>query len=132
MSRTAALSREVASALAERLAEVVPRGFSVTAEGAAVLVHRSGVLVGSSHAAGILDEVGEDDPPNRVGGIAAAVLGGIQDEISEALTEPWPACEGKMVNADARQTGNTVAMWFGDEEAPVLRLRPLILSRVER
>lgn len=132
MSRTAALSLEVASALAERLAEVVPRDFSVTADGAAVLVHRAGALVGSSHAAGILDEPGEDDQPQRVGGIAAAVLGAIQDEISESLTEPWPAFEGVMADADARQIGNTVSMWFGDEEAPVLSLRPFIVPRAER
>lgn len=128
MCRTAALSRDVAAALAERLDEVAPAGFTVTSDGASVLVHRAGLVVGVSSAPGVLDEDGEGLPEERVGGVAAAVLSGLQDDISESLTEPWPVLGGIMVNADARQSGDVVDMWFGDEQGPAIRLRPLVVA----
>lgn len=57
--------------------------------------------------------------------MAAAVLGTIQDDISEALTQPWPTLGGAMLNADARQVGDVVEMWFGAERRAALRLRSL-------
>jgi hypothetical protein len=82
------MAREVAAALAERLAEVVPAGFTVTSDGESVLVHRAGVVLGRSSAPGVLEHEGEGLPEERVGGVAAAVLGSVQDDISESLTQP--------------------------------------------
>lgn len=125
MSRTAALSREVAAALAERLAEVVPKEFIVTADGASIVLNRAGIVVGGSSAPAVLEQDGEGLPEERVGAVAAAVLGSVQDDISESLAEPWPTLGGVMVNADARQAGDVVEMWFGDEQGPAVRLRPM-------
>jgi hypothetical protein len=127
VSPTAALSRDVAAALAERLDEIAPEGVTVRATGTRVQVVVGGRVVGWSSAAAILDEDGEGLPEERVGSVAAAVISGVQDEITEALTEPWPTANGRMLNPDTSQTGGAVRMWFGDENDPGLTLRPLTI-----
>ncbi len=125
MCPMAASSRDLAAALAERLNEVAPAGVTVRATGTEVEVIQDGRVVGGSSAAVSLDMDGEGLPEERIGSIAAAVISGVQDEITEALTEPWPARNGRMVNPDTRQTGAVTEMWFGDVDNPVLRLRPI-------
>ena len=63
--------------------------------------------------------------PGSRHGWPRSFLGTIQDDISEALTQPWPTLGGAMLNADARQVGDVVEMWFGAEHGPALRLRSL-------
>ncbi|MDQ2706201.1 MAG: hypothetical protein M3Z25_00510 [Actinomycetota bacterium] len=87
-----------------------------------------GRVVGGSSAAAILDHDGPGLPEERVGTVAAAVLSAVQDEICEALAQPWPVENGRMLNPDARQSGGHVEMWFGDESTDALRLRPLDIA----
>jgi hypothetical protein len=114
--------------LAERLNEVVPDGFAVRADGPEVQLLLAGHVVGGSSASRILDEDGDGLPEERVGVIAAAVLSGVQDDVAENLTEPWPVAGKVMANAEAEQSGDTVEMWFGDRRDPLIRLRSITLD----
>lgn len=50
----------------------------------------------------------------------------VQDYIAEDIAEPWPGITSQP-NADARLLGGMIEMWFGDEQDPALRLRPMSL-----
>lgn len=95
-----------------------------------------GVLLRDEHSAGRLDsrvDLGAQ-PGIGVTGRGRGACGrrygwvpnSVQDYIAEDIAEPWPGITSQP-NADARLLGGMIEMWFGDEQDPALRLRPISL-----
>ena len=72
------------------------------------------------------------EPRENLETAVRATLSGVQDYIADATTEPWPGIGGQQPNPDARVHEETVSMWFGAEDAPVLRLPPAASSARSR
>jgi hypothetical protein len=124
MSPTAVSSHDLAAALASRLDDVAPDGFSVVADEGRIRVSRGGSVVGGSAAPEIL----EDDAEPHIETVARSAASAVQDVFAEELKEPWPATAGAMPDADARLDDYLLIVWFGSETAPVLALAPLPLA----
>lgn len=126
--RTAS-SPELAAALAERLNEVLPTGFAVHAVDVDLIVLYDGAEVGTAAALAIMETVEAiKHPAENLETAVRATLDSVQDSVAEVTTEPWPVRTGSpQPHPDARVTPAGVEMWFGDEAAPVLRLRPIAL-----
>lgn len=121
-------SPELALALAERLNPVVPPGFAVHAIDADLVVLHNGETMGASGAPSIMETVEAlREPRENLETAVRASLSGVQDLIADASTEPWPGTRIQP-NPDARVEDDTVTMWFGDEDDPVLTLPPIRIS----
>jgi hypothetical protein len=118
-------SHDLATALASRLDDVAPDGFSVVADESRITVIREGSVVGGSAAPEIL----EDDAEPNIETVTRSAISAVQDVFAEELKEPWPATAGAMPDAEARVDGRRLIVWFGPEAAPVLALAPLALAR---
>src|SRR5712672_2832544 len=118
-----------AAALAARLQHVVPDGFSVRAQGHAVGLYDPSWW-GDSLIADIVAE--EDGRPivERVQTAAWAIISFAQDVVMESTREPWPGGPAGGVMPETQVIGEQLHMWFGDEGAPVLRLRPVDLTEL--
>jgi hypothetical protein len=117
-------ARELAAALAASL----PDGFTASAEGELVTIEPpdgGGVTTA-------LDIDADDSGDFEVYADAAeGVLSLAQDVVCEALDETWPAAGGVSVDLPipgARVDGNVLQLWYGDDEAPVLRLKAIVLQ----
>jgi hypothetical protein len=122
-------SRDLAVALADRLNDIVPRGFVVRAQDSDLVVIHDGQVVGVSGAPTIMDTADAIMyPRENLETAVRATLSGVQDYIAEATAEPWPGSGGTQPNSDARVDDDRVQMWFGSEEAPLIRLRPIDLT----
>ena len=85
--------------------------------------------MGISGAPAILETVEAlHEPAENLETAVRATLSAVQDYIAEATTEPWPGTGGRQPNPDARVEASMVSMWFGPEDAPVLRLPPIDLT----
>src|SRR6266487_81462 len=118
-----------AAAVADRLNAVVPRGLSVRAEGTTDSLYDPSWWPASSAAVIVTDD---DDRSlvERAETAARSILNATQDVVMESMREQWPRPTGA-ANApypDARVVGEQLQMWFGDEAAPVLRLKPVDLT----
>jgi hypothetical protein len=122
-------SHDLAVALARRLDDVAPAGVTVRAQASDLAVLHGGRVIGISGAPAILETVEAlREPAENLETAVRAALSAVQDYIAEATTEPWPGTDGRQPNPDARVEANTVSMWFGPEDAPVLRLPPIYLT----
>ena len=122
-------SHDLAAALADRLDELAPPGINVDARGADLVVLHDGHVVGISGAPAILETVEAlREPRENLETAVRAALAGVQDYIAQTTTEPWPGTARSQPNPDARVSSDAVLMWFGPEDAPVLRLRPIDLT----
>ena len=123
-------SHDLAVALARRLNGVTPAGITVQAQGSDLAVLQGGQIVGVSGAPAILETVEAlREPRANLETAVRAALSGVQDYIADVTAEPWPGTGGSQPTPDARVESDTVSMWFGDEDAPVLRLPSLRLTR---
>ncbi len=127
-----ALSHRLALLLAQRLAEVVPPPLTVRAGGETVGLVVVGCLVSASTAASIVDARDHPLSTRDVETAARAVLSGIQDDVAEYLTTPWPSSpSAEMAMPDVRTDSRYLYMWYGsDEEGAVIRLRPIALEEI--
>jgi len=124
-------SHDLAVALARRLNGVVPPGISVHAQDGELAVLHDGDVIGISGAPAILETVEAlREPRENLETAVRASLSGVQDYVADATTEPWPGSGGTQPNPDARVEADTVRMWFGPEDAPVLRLPPIDLRQL--
>ena len=79
---------QLASALAERLAQVLPKGFSISSQGHELWLDTPDGF-GNSAWAGAVDENPTD--LSLYPGAAWVVLSSIQDGVSLTLREAWPS-----------------------------------------
>lgn len=126
-ARVAAL----AAAFATRLTSVAPAGISVTADRGNITVSAKDRSLGGSSAAYIIEDDDTRTTDEKVEAIAFAVLGGVQDSITEILTLEWPrAKDGSMALPGARVRNGRAHLWFGEESAPALLLAPIELREL--
>lgn len=123
-------SPDLAAELAIRLNEVAPEGFTVIAEHTYVAVRYNGELIGRSGAAEFLESIeGIQNPPEAIKRAVRVILDTVQDYVADTSTEPWPGTRDQP-NPGIRLSGSHLEMWFGDQDNPVLKLRPLDLATI--
>lgn len=130
MSPMDASSRELAAALAGRLNQIVPAGFTVRSEGVSLNVYQDGRDLGGSPALEILADRDGRGVDEKIETAVRAVLSDVQDRIIDARKGPWPEGFGRGADLpvpDARVTGDRLRLWFGDENAPVISVAPIAL-----
>ena len=119
-----------AAALASRLDSVVPEGLSVRARGAGVTLYDPASW-GISSAAEILTAEDGRSVVELVETAAYAIMNSIQDEVMRSTKEQWPQGPARRAaEPEARVIGVQLHLWFGNEAAPVLRLKPVYLSEL--
>jgi len=120
----ASFARELAAALAASL----PEGFTASAEGALVTIE-------PPDGAGVTTAL--DIEPDEIGDLdvyadaAEGVLSLAQDVVCESLDATWPSNGRSAVDLPipgARVEGDTLHLWYGDEDAPVLELRAVTIA----
>jgi hypothetical protein len=123
-----ASSPDFAAELAIRLNEVVPEGFTVTAERENVVLRHGAEVVGSTDMAELVESSENlDHLPGNFETAARAIMSNVQDWIADTTYEPWPGTRSQP-NPNARAQGHQLDMWFGDDDDRVLILRPLDIS----
>lgn len=130
MSPMAASSRDLAAALADRLNQIVPDGFTVRSEGVSVNLYLDGQDLGGSPALELLADRDGRGAGEKIEAAVQAVLSDIQDRIIEARKGPWPEVSQRGADLpmpDSRVTGDELRLWFGDENAPVISVAPVAL-----
>jgi hypothetical protein len=129
----AALSHSFARELADRLADILPDGLSVLADGSALVLHRAGDALGGSDAATIVDETDGRGTAERYEVAGRAVLDAIQDCVVMYLRDRWPRdASGSMAMPGAHARGGRVNLWYGPTlESAALALRPIHIGGLE-
>lgn len=125
-----ASSRELAAALADRLNQIVPDGFTVRSEGVSVNVYQDDQDLGGSPALEILADPDGRSVDEKIEAGVQAVLSDVQDRVIKACKGPWPGVSGPGTDLpmpDCRVTGDRLRLWFGDENAPVISVAPIAL-----
>ena len=111
---------------ARKLAAV--RGFTVIAEHENVVLRHNGEVIGSTSMADLVESSENlDHLPENLETAARAILSNVQDWIADTSYEPWPGTQSQP-NPGAQFSDGILAMWFGDQENPVLSLAPLGLD----
>ena len=114
-----------ARALVERLAAILPAGFTAAADGDRVRVEAPDGQ-GASTSLAHLDQ--EEAEPQDYADAAWNVLSLAQDVVSETAADPWPAALGPgsdLAEPGARVNGQTIHLYFGREDHPALHLAPI-------
>ena len=125
-----ASSPDFAAELASRLNEVAPEGYTVNAENVTVVLRHHGAVVGSTEMAELVEDSENPDLlPESLETAARAILSNVQDWISDSSYQPWPG-ERSQPAPDAHATADRLEMWYGGQDHPVLKLRPLALATV--
>jgi hypothetical protein len=119
---------QLASALAERLAQVLPEGFSISSMGHELWLDTPDGYGNSAWAAAV-DENSTD--LSLYSGAAENVLNSIQDGVSMTLRKPWPlemvGGKRQMAMPGAKVIDGALELWYGKEDAPAIRLQPINL-----
>jgi len=114
--------------LAATLAAGLPDGFTASAEGELITIEPPG----GDAVATALDIEPDDHGDFEVYAEAAeGVLSLAQDVVCEALDTTWPSAGGASTDLPipgARVDGDTMRLWYGDEDAPVLALRAVTIA----
>jgi hypothetical protein len=119
---------QLASALAERLAQVLPEGFSISSDGHELWLDTPDGYGNSAWAGGV-----DQDPTDlsSYAGAACVVLSSIQDGVSMTLRAPWPlmtvGSQHLMAMPGAKVVDGALELWYGDEDAPAIRFQPIKL-----
>ena len=122
-------STDFARALVASLTPALPPGFAARVEGDIIRLETPDGL-GASTSFAYLDP--EEANAEDYADAAWNVLSMAQDVVSETATEPWPAAIGPgldLPDPGTRVEGQTVHLYFGTEEQPVLTLAPIQLDR---
>ncbi len=118
----------LATELAERLNEVLPRGFTASAAGNEVRIQAPDGLGGNGWA-GAVDQ--DPDDVQLLHGAVWTVLSSAQDVVAETAGTPWPQVAGPGLDLalpGSRIHDQFLYVWFGEERAPALTLRPIGLA----
>lgn len=121
-------STELTQALAERLAEVLPPGFDISTEMDCVTLDAPDGF-GMKVWLGAADE----DPTDLslLPGAVCNAMSSVQDNVSRTLREPWPRLDApgrQLALPGAKVAGHTLTFWYGSEDNPVIRFRPIALT----
>ncbi|MGQ0630823.1 MAG: hypothetical protein ACT4P1_07250 [Sporichthyaceae bacterium] len=112
----------------------MPTGVKLRASDGGLHVDAGGQSWAGSDALEILDDADQwsvSEGSEIVERVVRATLSGVQDAISRARAEVWPSVPGSpsvMAHAEARVVDGVLHVWFGDEDAPVLRFDPIPLD----
>ena len=93
---------------------------SVHAEGSIVFVRVGDLHVADSAGSAIVDDDDDRTLEEKAECAAWGVLSRIQDEISEHLTEPWPADGRRMADPGVRTAQGRMFLWYGGSESSSL------------
>lgn len=132
MCKIRASSHRLASALATRLAPIVPDTMQVRSEGSKVVIFVGQREAGGSAAAVLVDDDDDRDLSERAETAVRAVLNGVQDCVIEELKESWPPAPSgaELLLPGARAVGDSVLGWYGDEDTPTVRLDAIPLAEL--
>lgn len=123
-------AEQFARVLAERLADVLPRGCAVSPEGESLWLNTPDGY-GSSAWAGGVDGEDNDAGDERYALAAWNVLSAVQDGVTRTLRAPWPRLPGsRLAMADpwARVADGVLHLGYGDDQNPVVRCRPITID----
>ena len=94
-------------------------GFRVEVDGPDVVVLDADGHESRNGTAAILDDADDPrSPAERTATAARAVLGHVQDVISQETGKPWPGSGSELPVPGAVVESGTLIAWFGDREAP--------------
>jgi hypothetical protein len=119
---------EFARNLVASLTAVLPLGFAARAEGHVIHLEAPDGL-GASTSIGYLDP--DEATAQDYADAAWNVLSMAQDVVSETNIEPWPAALGPgadLAEPGTRVEGQTIHLYFGADEQPVLTLAAIPLD----
>lgn len=122
-------SRKLVDALVSRLKDVVPTAFRLSAHGDVLHVHVRDALSTILSVDIVEDE--SRDLNERLETAVHSVINNLQDDISEDLRKPWPSLDERtMAMPEVHSDGDSVHLWFGDRQAPVLRIPPIRIAEI--
>jgi hypothetical protein len=126
-----ASSRKLAAVLAQRLNDIAPAPFRVSAEDGRVNIYIADALDTISLTADIVEDETRD-LAERLWTAAESVLSALQDSVSEHTSLPWPSTDGRtMALPGVRWDGESIHLWFGpDEAAPVVSMPPISITEI--
>ena len=114
--------------LVARLESILPGGFAIRADGDTILLDPPDHILASTS----LSHIDPDDhEPEDYASAAWNVLSMAQDVVNETSGDPWPAGLGPetdLAEPGTRADGQTIHLWFGAEDQPVLRLPAIELG----
>ena len=125
-----ASSHKLAAALAQRLNNIVPAPFHLSADNGHVNIHNADVLDTICYTPDIVEDESRD-LTDLLETVTLSVLSSVQDIISEETRDAWPSTDGRtMALPDARIDAEAVHLWYGEEESPLVRLPPIRLDEI--
>ena len=114
-------SHKLAAALAQRLNDIVPAPFRLSAEDDGVHVYIADRW--DSTLTTMLVDNETYDLEKRLWTAVESVLSSVQDSVSEHTRLPWPSSDGRtMALPGVRSHAEAVHLWYGEEGAPVVHL----------
>ena len=140
MGRYARVGERVASALAERLARVVPPAVSVTVEDdGSLYVKAIGRPWGAMSAVRDLIDQEAGELNSNIEATVRNALYVVQDYVTEVLSAPWPSSKEAvpyapnrlpMPRQNAVLREGRIDLWYGEQNTPVLVLPSISLSQI--
>jgi hypothetical protein len=127
----AASSRKLSAALAQRLSDIVPAPFRLSAEDGEVHIYIADELDSRPFIAPVVEDESRD-LGERLETAAESVLSELQDSVSEQTRLPWPSTDGRTMELPGvRWDGESIHLWFGsDEAAPAVGMPPISITEI--
>lgn len=100
--------------------------------GSEIHVYAHEARIGGSSAATIVDDDDGRTLGEKLESAARAVLGSVQDDVSEFLHEPWPSDQRHvMAMPGSRSDEEWLHIWYGrDERAPVVGMAAIRIAEI--
>lgn len=126
-----AISPNLARILATRLDSVVPAPFRLSARGGRLEVYVGENLDSTPSTLEMIVDDQSRELAERLESAVSAILSEVQDTISEHLHTPWPSVDGRhMALPGVRVDAELIHLWYGDEQAPVLRISAVKIADI--
>ena len=128
LPRMGSTATRLAEGLVDRLRPVVPEHIVLTAEQGGVTIQDPSVPHAWCHVS--VDAIVEQAGNTRelIEGAALSLLSTVQDFVAEFATDPWPGQEREMPLPGVEWVDDELHAWYGEAQAPALRLPPLPLG----
>lgn len=118
-----------AHAFVSVLSAILPEGFTATADDEQLTIEAPD---GTGASTVVLVDADEAEDPDVWADEGERLLSFAQDVVSEVLETVWPGRDGvagDLPIPGAKVEGTLVQLWYGDEDAPVLTVGAIDLSR---